>query len=113
MKILEVLADSEATATDKLVAVTTLVEDVRGTYGNEDAEITSVKVNSVNGWVSVGLLTKEEKVSVAEGAIRSCISQATVVAESVEGAVFDRAFEAAVAVSPILVNLSEKSDSKY
>lgn len=115
MKILETLAASgkKDTAASKLKAVVALVENVRGTYGNEDTEITSVKVNSVNGWVNVGLLTADEKVAVAEQAIRSCISQATVVAESVQGAVFDRAFEAAVAVNPILTNINEKSDSQY
>ena len=112
MKILEILA-SEDTSKTKLKAVRTLVKSVREIYGNKDAVITSAKVNSVDGWVSIGLLTNEDKVAVAAGAIKTCISQATVVAESVEGAVFDRAFEAAVAVHPILTNLNEKSNSLY
>ena len=112
MKILEILA-SEDTAKTKLKAVRTLVKSVREVYGNSDTEITSVKVNSVDGWVSIGLLTNDDKVAVATQAIKTCISQATVVAENVEGSVFDRAFEAAVAVHPVLTNLNEKSDSQY
>lgn len=115
MKILNTLAETgdEATAEVKLKAVAKLVDAVRAVYGNEDAEITAVKVNSAEGMVSVGLLTNDEKVAVATQAIKKCISQATVVAENTEGGVFDRAFEAAVATHPLLVNLDEKSDSAY
>lgn len=115
MKILELLAQDgkKDTATKKLSAVTTLVDNVRGVYGNEDAEITAVKVNSTEGLVSVNLLTSDEKVAVATQAIKRAISRATVIAENTEGAVFDRAFESIVACDPILTNLSMKSDSAY
>ena len=76
-------------------------------------EITSVKVNSVNGMVSVGLLTTDEKVAVSEQEIRRCISQATAVSENVEGSIFDKAFEFAVACNPLLTNINEKNTSKY
>lgn len=115
MKILETLAATgkKATASSKLEAVNALVSKVRKVYGNEDAEITAVKVNSVNGHVSVNLLTSDEKVAVAESAIRDCISRATVVAENTEGAVFDRSFESLVATNAILVNINAKSESAY
>lgn len=115
MKILETLANDskKMTASLKLKAVRNLVKDVRATYGNEEAEITSVKVNSSEGLVSVGLLTNDEKVAVATQVIKKCISQATVIAENTEGAIFDRAFESLVAVHPVLTNLNEKSDSQY
>jgi len=113
MKIIEILADNKLEAKTKLKSVKELVDSVRGVYGNKDVEITSVKVNSVNGMVSVGLLTKAEKVAVAEQAIRKCIGAATAITEVKEGAIFDRAFEALVATDGLLCNLSEKSDSAY
>lgn len=113
MKIIETLSKEKVSASDKLKAVKALVKNCRAEYGNEEAVITTVKVNSVNGMVSVGLLTKSEKIAVAEQQIRRCISTATAVAENKEGAVFDRAFEFAISTNPLLVNLNEKSDSKY
>ena len=113
MKIIETLGNKKLDTKTKLDAVKELVKVCRKTYGNKDAEIGSVKVNSVNGMVSVGLLTKAEKVAVAEQQIRYAISNATVVAENVEGSVFDRAFEMGIATNPILTNLNEKSDSQY
>lgn len=115
MKILEILGapEKEVTTEAKLKAVTDLVGKVRKVYGNTDAEIPAVKVGSTNGMVSVNLLTTGEKVAVAEQEIRKCIAQATIVAENTKGAVFDRAFEAAVATSAILANINAKSDSAY
>ena len=113
MKIIETLANGKLSAKKKLKAVTDLVADVRGTYGNEDVKIESIKVNSVNGFVSIGLLTADEKAAVAEQAIRTVISMATAVTESTEGAIFDRSFEAFIATDALLTNLDEKSESSY
>ncbi len=113
MKIIETLGNEKLDAKTKLTAVKDMVKGCRAEYGNKEVEIGSIKVNSVNGMVSVGLLTKAEKVAVAEQQIRGCVQTATVVSENVEGSVFDRAFEFAIATNPILVNLNEKSDSKY
>ena len=113
MKIIEELGNEKLSGSKKLKAVKNLVKECRETYGNEDVEITSVKVNSVNGMVSVGLLTTDEKVAVSEQEIRRCISQATAVSENVEGSVFDKAFEFAISCNPLLTNINEKSTSKY
>jgi len=113
MKIIELIADNDVSAKDKLKGIKTLVKEVRNTYGNEDQDIPAVKVATVNGNVDITLLTNEEKVAVAENELRRCISQATAVAENVEGAVFDRSFEFAISTNPILVNLGKKSTSKY
>jgi hypothetical protein len=113
MKIIEIIADNEVSAKNKLKAIKSLVKEVRATYGNEDADIPSPKISTVNGNVDINLLTTDEKVAVAEGEIRRCISQASAVTENVEGSLFDRAFEFAVAVNPVLVNLNKKSTSKY
>jgi hypothetical protein len=113
MRIIEVIADNEVSAKDKLKSVISLVIEVRATYGNEDVDIPSPKISTINGNVDINLLTTDEKVAVAENEIRRCISQASAVADNVEGALFDRAFEFAVATNPVLVNLSKKSTSKY
>jgi len=113
MKIIEILNNEELSGKEKLKAVKGLVKDARAEYGNVDAEITSVKVNSANGMVSINLLSTDEKVAVSEQEIRRAISQASAVAENVEGSVFDRAFEFAIATNPLLANIGEKSESKY
>ena len=113
MKILETLVDGEVSGKEKLKAIKSLVKSVRVEYGNEDVEITSVKVNTVNGLVAISLLSVDEKVAVAENEIRRCISQATAVSDNVEGAVFDRAFEFSVSTNNVLANIGEKSASKY
>ena len=113
MKIIESLNNDELSGKERLKAVKSLVKSARGEYGNEDVEITSVKVNSVNGMVSINLLSVDEKVAVSEQEIRRAISQASAVAENVEGSVFDRAFEFAIATNPLLANIGEKSESKY
>ena len=113
MRIIEVIADEEVSAKDKLKAIKNLVKEVRATYGNEDQNIPSPKIATVNGNIDINLLTADEKVAVAENEIRRCISQASAVAENVEGSLFDRSFEFSVAVNPILVNLHKKSTSKY
>ncbi len=113
MKIIETLGNEELDAKTKLDAVKELVKVCRKTYGNKDMEIGSVKVNSMNGMVSIELLTKAERVGVAEIQVRNAISNASVVAENVEGGVWDRAFEMSIATNPILTNLNKKSNSQY
>ena len=113
MKILNTLQDEELKASKKLKAVKELVKATRERYGNEDAEITASKVNTVDGQVPVTLLTDKEKVAVATTAIKNAISQATAITEAVEGSVFDSEFERIVSVDSVLVNLDAKSDSKY
>ncbi len=113
MKILETLNNEELSSKVKLKAIKVMVGTCRNEYGNTDVEITGVKVNSVNGMVTVSLLTTYEKVAVGEQEIRRCISQATAVSENVEGSIFDRAMEFAVACNPLLTNIGEKSTSKY
>ena len=113
MKIIETINNEELSGKEKLKAIKSMVKTCRSEYGNEDVEITGVKVNSVNGMVTVSLLTTDEKVAVAEQEIRRCISQATAVSENVEGSIFDKAYEFAVACNPLLTNIGEKSTSKY
>ncbi len=113
MKIIEKITNEETPVKERLKTLTGMIKDIRSTYGNEESIITAVKVNSVNGMVAIGLLTKEEKLAVGEQALRSCISRATAVTENTEGALFDRTFEAFVACDPLLSNLTEKSDSQY
>ena len=113
MKIIEILSDDKLSGKKKLRAINSLVDGVRGVYGNEDVVIESVKVNSVNGFVTIGLLTTDEKVAVAEQAIRSAISMATAVTEATEGSIFDRSLEAFIATDALLTNLNEKSESQY
>jgi len=113
MKIIELIADQEVSAKDKLSGIKDLVKEVRKTYGNEDQDIPAPKIITVNGNVDINLLTKEEKVAVSENELRRCISQASAVSENVEGSLFDRAFEFAVSTNPVLVNLNKKSTSKY
>ena len=113
MEILNTLNNEELSSKVKLKAVKQLVKACREVYGNEDVEITSVKVNSVNGMVPINLLSTDEKVAVSEQEIRRAISQASAVADNVEGAVFDRSFEMSIGTNPLLTNINEKSTSKY
>jgi len=113
MKILETLHNEDTKPAEKLAAVTKMVDGIRSKYGNEDVEITKVKIPTANGAVDVGLLTTAEKVAVATQAITAGIQYATAEAEACDGVVFDREFEAYVATSPVLTNINTTSDSEY
>ena len=113
MKIIAILAEKKTSGKDKVKAVTDMVSKIRKTYGNEDATIEPVKVNTTNGWVSLDILTDDEKAAVAEKEIRNCIAAATAETEATEGSVFDRAFEAKVATNKVLANISMTSGSAY
>ena len=113
MKIIEVLNNEEIAGKEKLKSVKSLVKVCREAYGNEDVEVPSVKVQTTEGNVSIDLLSTDEKVAVATNEIRRCIANATAVAENVDGAVWDRAFEFAVSTNNILANIGMKSKSKY
>lgn len=113
MKILKTLGNEEATVSEKLEAIKKLVKKVRETYGNADVEIDQIKVQTVDGYVPLSLLTDEEKVAIATSRIKSAVAGATVVTEDTQGAKFDRVLEAQVAVDAILCNLDAESDSQY
>ena len=112
MKILEIL-QSEESGTEKLDAVKTLVEAVRRAYGNEDLKITEEQVSTAEGYMSLSLLSVDEKVAVAISAIKVAISNATARVELEEGTVFDREFERLIAKDALLTNLGAESDSVY
>ena len=113
MEIIETLNNEELSNKEKLKAVKDLVKEVRKTYGNDDLDITTVKVHTTEGLTPLSLLTNDEKVAVASQELKRIITRATAVTEATEGALFDRSFEAFVAVNPILCNINEKSTSKY
>jgi hypothetical protein len=113
MKIINTLNNEALSSTEKLEAVKNLVATVRAKYGNTDKNIQPAKVYTTDGYVPINLLGNAERVAVATQELKEAITMATAGAEDTEGAVFDRIFEAVVAVNPILVNLDMESDSSY
>ena len=113
MKILETLQNEDVKAPEKLQAVVDLVSTIRKKYGNGDKEVEPSKVSTTDGNVPVTLLTTEEKVAVAQSAIKNAALQATAICEGAEAAVFDREFERIIAVDSVLSNLNKSSDSQY
>jgi len=113
MKILNVLGNTETSATEKLTAVNALVSTVREKYGNTELAIQPKKVHTTEGIVSINLLNDEEKVAIAIQEIRHIVMSATATTEQTEGAIFDRMFESLVAINHILTNLNQSSDSVY
>ena len=113
MKILNTLADSEVSSNDKLKALTKLVAKVREIYGNGDVEISMTKVQTADGYVTIALLSNDERVAVATNKLKEIIAMSTAIVENTEGALFDRVFEGFVSVDPVLANLTAKSDSAY
>ena len=112
MKILKKL-NSELPADDKLTAINKFVTKVRVEYGNDDVEISPVKVHTTEGYVPLSLLTSQEKVAVGTQEIRNAVAQATIITEDNEGAKFDRVIGGIVAINAILSNLDAESDSQY
>ena len=113
MRILETLSNEEITGAEKLKSIISLVDVIRAKYGNTDEETETTKVATAEGYVGINLLTTDEKVAVATGRIKTCISRATAEAEDCKGSVFDREFERFVAVDAVLTNLGMESDSEY
>ncbi len=113
MKITKLLGNEETTPKEKLEAVQTLVNNVRAKYGNTEIEIDAIKVNTVDGYVPLSLLTEAEKVEVATSRIKNAIATATVATENAQGSRFDRVFESMIAIDPIMCNLDQVSDSEY
>ena len=113
MKILNLLNDKETSADLKLEAVTDLVTKIRDTYGNQGVNITPGKVQTTEGFTGIAYLSVDEKVAEATRVIRQIVTYVASVVEQNEGAVFNRVFEAEVALNPTLVNLAATVDSDY
>jgi hypothetical protein len=113
MKILNVLGNTEISATEKLTAVNALVSTIREKYGNTELTIQPEKVPTTEGMVSINLLNDEEKVAIVTHEIRHIVMDATAETEQTEGVIFDRMFESLVAINPVLTNLNQSSDSVY
>lgn len=104
---------SDASATGKLTQLSSLVSDIRTSYGNADHEIEVPYVNTPDGMVSLKYVDDESKVVLAERAIKRITVDAVEACEGTAGLLFDKEVEWLVATDATLCNLSASTDSKY
>ena len=107
------ILQSDASATEKLTQLDTLVSAIRETYGNVDYAIEVPYINTPDGMVSLKYLDPASKVALAEQSVRTETIEAVEICEGTPGAVFDKEFEGLIATNPILCSLSAGTDSKY
>lgn len=112
MTMTEIL-QSDASATEKLTQLSQVVSTIRTAYGNPHIDIDVPEVNTSEGVSSMKYLSSEDKLALAERAIKQVILIASEACEEQQGVLFDKEVESLVAVSPVLTNLLTSTDSKY
>lgn len=112
-KALDIIADKDMAATDKVAKLTEIVNKARAAYGNEKAEITAPKIHTCDGMVDLRYVSADDKVAVAGNELRKIKTAAIEVVSATEGALLDKEIERLIAVNPVLANLAAASDSDY
>ena len=113
MTISQILDDTESSAAEKLSELGSVITKARKAYGNEELEIAIPKVPTTDGYVTMQLLSADDKLVLASTEIRNIIINVTAGTELTEGVVFDRQLEFYLAINPILVNLGATTKSAY
>lgn len=107
MSITKILSNKELEDADKIAQVSEIIARVRETYGNSDAEIDSVKVNTPQGYMDFSFLEEDSKVALLKDQARSIKATAVEYAEQTPGANVQRKVEELLATHPMFANLAD------
>ena len=113
MKINKILLKEDMADNVKVQAIAKIVSDVRAKYGNEDKEIDTPEVSTVDGIVDMKYLSDESKLALADSEFTNIKLLAIEFCKSFDGAILDRKVEELLAISPIMANLLVSTESEY
>jgi hypothetical protein len=113
MSLREILESETTTTEEKLEAINDTVKRARANYGNEDAEITMPEVPTINGMMDLSMLTKNDKLAIAEECINRIRMEAHETAKQREGVNISKVIESLLATSPVLSNIEKSSENDY
>lgn len=113
MSITKILAQKDVEAADKLAQVQEIVAEARKAYGNVDAEIKDVKVNTAYGYMNFSNLEAEGQVEILRDQAMKIKAQATQYVEDNEGTVIGQKVKELLAVNPFFNNVSTEAGYDY
>ena len=101
-------------ATDKIVAISSVVANAREIYGNTELSITPAKsINTCNGQIPLAYISNEDKLAVVAQEVQTIKIKAIEATQATEGTVFEQEVLKLIATNPVLSNLSPAIESKY
>lgn len=109
MSITATLMNKDATAVDKLEDVAKVVAALRKSYGNSDAKVADVKVNTTHGLLPFSNLEPESKVELLLNEAQSIKAKAIAAIEDTPSLMLDKEVERMIATNPLFANASAKS----
>ncbi len=109
MSITNILQDKEMAAGDKLEKVSGIITKLRKSYGNADAKIEDVKVNTSHGMLPFSHLEPDSKVEALLNDALNIKASAIAAAENTPGLVLNKKVEEMLATNPLFANASAAS----
>jgi len=113
MKIQALLNSEELSNSEKLSQLTDIVNGARNSYGNADVIIDIPRVNTIDGYVALNMLSDEDKVAVAAIEFKNIVMECVEYSESNNAVILDKSIQEQLAVNAVLTNLSTDSGSQY
>jgi len=109
MSITATLMNKDLEATVKLASVAEVVTALRESYGNTDAKVEDVKVNTTHGALPFSNLEPDAKVELLLNEALNIKSQALGAVENNSGVMLDKEVERLIATNSLFANASAKS----
>tara|TARA_R110000851_G_scaffold134199_1_gene269376 strand:+ start:2335 stop:2679 length:345 start_codon:yes stop_codon:yes gene_type:complete len=113
MSITKILADKNLTADEKLDEVADIVAGARDSYGNSDADIPEVKVNTTHGNLPFAHLESESKVEILMNEALNIKAEAISAVENYPGVVLNKKVQELLATNVFFVNVSSGTKFEY
>lgn len=104
MSITQTLADKDISAKDKLTSVAKTVKALRKAYGNEDATIKDVKVNTTHGMLPFSNLEDDAKVETLLNEALKIKTKAIAAVEDNSAIVLDKKVEELISTNALFAN---------
>ncbi len=113
MSITKILSEEKTSAEEKLNRIGEIIAQARSAYGNEDAEIDSPKVTTINGEMSFVHLDDSTKVYVLSSEVAKIKCAAVEFVEQNPGANINKKIEELISVNGMFTNISAGTKFEY
>ena len=113
MSITKILGNKETSAEDKLTDVAGVVAGAREAYGNTDADIAVLTVNTVNGAIPFNLLDDESKVELLASEVGRVKARAVEFTMQNPGTNLNRKIEELLATNGLFANIAAGTKFEY
>ena len=113
MSITKILASEDLSNEEKLEQVAEIVAGAREAYGNTDAEIPTVDVDTSHGRLPFEHLEGDSKVSILMNEALNIKSKAIAAVENNPGVMLNKKVQELIATSPFFANVSADTEFEY